>query len=121
VNQDLMKKLKKRLIISLTTGALLGVICIIGGTIRAGGFKGNEFYIIGMWYNRIIIGLVLGLAAELKLVSNPANRYARGALLGLVVSLAFFISTGMRDIPALIAGILYGIIIEFVAYRFGTG
>ena len=66
-----MNNLNKRLIISLITGALLGVICIIGGTVRAGGFIGNEFYIIGMWYNRIIIGLVLGLAVDLKLVPAP--------------------------------------------------
>ena len=113
-----MNKLNKRLIISLITGALLGVICIIGGTARAGGFKGNEFFIMGMWYNRVIMGLVLGLAAELKLTSGSANRYVRGALLGFAVSLAFFLSTGMRDVPALFAGVLYGIIIEFAAYRF---
>ena len=112
-----MDKRNQRLVVSLVTGALLGVICIIGGTIRAGGFKGNEFFIIGMWYNRVILGLVLGLAGELKLVSGTANRYARGALLGLLVSLAFFLSTGARDFPALLAGIIYGVIIEFAARR----
>lgn len=112
-----MNTLGKRLAVSLITGALLGVVCIIGGTVRTGGFSGNEFFILGMWYNRLIVGLVLGLAGELKLVSGNTNRYLRGALLGLFISLAFFMSTGARDVPALLAGIVYGVIIEFVLHR----
>ena len=104
----------KRLGLSLLSGALLGVICIIGGSARAGGFSGNEWYIIGMWYNRVIIGLVIGLAGNLVLVKNKFNPYLRGALLGLLVSSAFFLTSGLRDTTAFLAGILYGIIIEFV-------
>jgi len=109
----------KRLWVSLASGAVLGIICVIGGTIRAGGFMGNEFYILGMWYNRVIIGLVIGLAGSLRLISGAANRYLRGALLGMLVSLAFFLSTGLRDPIAFFAGIVYGLIIEFVTQRFG--
>ncbi|MBN1485775.1 MAG: hypothetical protein JXA37_13760 [Chloroflexia bacterium] len=107
----------KRLWVCIISGAVLGIICVIGGTLRAGGFSGNEFYIVGMWYNRVIMGLVIGLAGSLRLTGEPANRYLRGALLGLLVSLAFFLSTGLRDPMAFFAGIVYGLIIEFVAQR----
>ena len=111
--------MKRRLIVSLVSGALLGVICIIGGSVRAGGLAGNELYLGAMWYNRVIIGLTVGLAADLTIVSGAANRYLRGALLGLVVSLAFFLSSGLQDLVAFGAGIIYGVIIEYVAHRWG--
>ena len=107
---------KKRLLVSLVSGAILGVICIIGGSVRAGGFAGNELYLIGMWYNRVIIGLVIGLADKMILVNKSWNRYLRGALIGLVVSLAFSLPTGFRDMPAFLAGIVYGVIIEYAAW-----
>jgi hypothetical protein len=110
--------MNKRLITSLITGALLGIICIIGGSIRAGGITGNGLYLTALWYNRVIIGLVVGLAGSWQITQSSLNRYIRGALLGLMVSAAFFLSSGMRDIIAFIAGIVYGIIIEYVAYRF---
>ena len=110
--------MNKRLLTSLITGAFLGIICVVGGSIRARGLIGNEIYLAAMWYNRVIIGLVIGLAGSWKIIRGPLNRYVRGALLGLVVSTAFFLSTGMRDIIAFIAGIVYGIITEYVAYRF---
>ncbi len=110
--------MKKRLIVSLVTGALLGVICIVGGSARAGGFGGNERYLLGLWYNRVIIGLVIGLAADLHLIAGPTNRYLRGALLGFLVSLAWFVSADMQDVVAFLAGILYGVIVEYVAHRY---
>jgi hypothetical protein len=111
--------MKKRLIVSVITGALLGVICIIGGSIRAGGLRGNELYLIALWYNRVIMGLMIGFAGGWQIVRGGANRYVRGALLGLLVSAAFFLSSGFRDPIAFVAGIVYGLIIEFVAARMG--
>ena len=110
--------MNKRLFTSLITGAFLGIICVIGGSIRARGLTGNEMYLAAMWYNRVIIGLIIGLAGSWQIIRGSLNRYVRGALLGLAVSTAFFLSTGMRDIIAFIAGIVYGIITEYVAYRF---
>jgi hypothetical protein len=105
---------KKRLKISVVAGALLGVFCVIGGSVRAGGLAGNESFLFAMWYNRVIIGLTIGLAGQWRLVNGARNRYVRGALLGLLVSSAFFLSTEMRDTIAFFAGIVYGVIIEFV-------
>lgn len=110
--------MKKRLIITVVTGTVLGIICIIGGSIRAGGIAGNRLYLFAMWYNRIIMGLIIGLAGGWTMVNGPLNRYIRGGLLGFLVSLAFFLSTGMRDVVALLAGIVYGLIIEFAARRY---
>jgi len=110
--------LKKRLTISVVTGAVLGVICIIGGSVRAGGLAGNGLYLFAMWYNRVIMGLIIGLAGGWTIVNGPLNRYVRGGLLGFLVSAAFFLSTGMRDIVVLVAGFVYGFIIEFAARRY---
>jgi hypothetical protein len=112
------RKLNKRLKTSVVVGALLGVFCIIGGSVRAGGLAGNELYLLALWYNRVIIGLTIGLAGQWRLVNGARNRYIRGALLGFLVSSAFFLSTEMRDTIAFFAGIVYGVIIEYVAQRY---
>jgi hypothetical protein len=109
---------KRRLTISVMSGAVLGVICIIGGGVRAGGFAGNGLYLFAMWYNRVVMGLIIGLAGGWRIMDGPANRYVRGALLGFLVSAALFLSTGMRDMVAFFAGIVYGVIIEFAARRY---
>ncbi|MBU0494127.1 MAG: hypothetical protein KKA73_23975 [Chloroflexi bacterium] len=113
-----MLQKNRRLIVSLITGALLGLVCVVGVGWRVGGLAGNEWFLFAMWYNRVIMGLVIGLAADLEFVHHPANRYIRGLILGALVSAAIFFSTEMRDIPALFAGIVYGPIIEFVARWF---
>ncbi len=112
--------MKKRLMISVGAGAVLGVFCIIGGSVRAGGLAGNELYVLAMWYNRVIIGLVIGLAGQWQLMSGPWNRYIRGGLLGFLVSAAFFLSTELQDGIAFFAGIVYGLIIEYVAQRYAA-
>jgi hypothetical protein len=110
--------LSKRLNTSLIAGAVLGVVCIAGLAVRSGGLAGKELYAVALWYNRVIMGLVVGLAGAWQIVQTPANRYLRGALVGLLISAAFFLSTGMRDVVSFLAGIVYGLIIEVVAYRY---
>ena len=41
----------KRMKISLFSGAVLGVICIIGALIRSG-FQSEENFLLALWYNR---------------------------------------------------------------------
>ena len=105
-----------RLLASLVMGVILGIICIVGGSARAGGITGNELYLVAMWYNRVIIGLVIGFAGQWVIVKHAINRYIRGGLLGLFVSTAFFLSTNLRDFQAFVAGIFYGMIIELVLW-----
>jgi hypothetical protein len=112
---------RKRLGIAILSGALLGILCIIGvGARIPGGYLTNIIFLIGMWYNRVIMGLVIGFADELVIIKGDntrmwANTLVRGLLFGIMVSAAIFLSTEFRDIPSLFAGIAYGIIIDVVA------
>lgn len=107
--------LTKRMKISLITGAILGVVCIIGASVRSG-FKAETYWLFALWYNRLLMGLVVGIPWP-----NIALKKAivRGAFLGLFVSFAFYSATGFTDAVSFLAGIIYGIIIEYIAFKFG--
>ena len=103
----------KKLKVSIITGALLGIICIIGGGIRMG-YSSNGLYLFALWYNRLIMGILLGLTKM-----YPGSKgLIKGGFLGLIVSLAFYLSTGMNDHISFLAGIVYGVIIAAVARRY---
>lgn len=110
----------RRIAIAVATGAALGVLCIIGVGSRIG-FTGNESYLIGMWYNRIVMGLLIGFANQLIIIDNDEmkNAAARGLLLGFFVTTAIQLSTSFRDIPSYFAGFVYGIIIDVIATKYG--
>jgi len=101
------------MLVCIVAGALLGIICIIGAQLRSG-FAHEPHYLFAFWFNRLLIGLVVGLAWG-KL--NRPQTICRGAILGLLVSFAFYSSTGFEDVIGFIAGIVYGIIIEYAALR----
>ncbi|ADQ15205.1 hypothetical protein [Halanaerobium hydrogeniformans] len=103
----------KKLQISIISGALLGIICIIGGSIRQG-FSGNELYLFALWYNRLLMGFLIGLTK----IEAGSQGLIKGGLLGLMVSLAFYLSTGMTDLVSFLAGIIYGVIIAAVVRRY---
>jgi len=107
----------KRIIIAILTGSILGIFCIIGAGQRVG-FSGNELFLFALWYNRFLMGTVIGIASDLKIIKTKWNIFLRGGILGLIVTSAFFLSTGFRDIPSFFAGIVYGLIIDYVATRF---
>lgn len=101
--------MNKRLKTSLLGGALLGVVCIIGAYVRSG-FTASPGFVFSLWYNRVILGLVVGapwprLSRSMSLV--------RGALFGLLVSFAFYSSTAFKDPVSFAAGIVYGVILEW--------
>lgn len=106
--------LTKRMKISIGVGALLGVVCILGAQVRSG-FEKEELYLFAFWYNRLLMGIVIGLAKETQELKQAL---VRGAILGLLVSFTFYSSTGFADAVGFAAGIVYGVIIEYVAYRF---
>lgn len=107
--------LKKRIVISVVSGMVLGLICIAGALVRSG-FQSESSFLIALWYNRLVMGLMIGLAGKSH---NGLTLTARGAFLGLIVSLAFYLSTGLQDAISFAAGIVYGIIIEWVAFKWG--
>ena len=103
----------RRMLVCIITGALLGVICIIGAQLRSG-FENGAVYLFSFWFNRLLLGIVIGLAWG-KL--NTLQAIGRGAILGLLVSFAFYSSTGFEDVIGFIAGIAYGVIIEYAALK----
>ncbi len=108
--------LTKRMKVSLVIGAILGVVCIVGASIRSG-FGLDTIFLFAFWYNRLLMGFVVGLLDGK--MGLPKVLY-RGAGIGLLVSFAFYSSTGFNDPVGFIAGIIYGVIIEYVAFKYGN-
>jgi uncharacterized membrane protein len=100
--------MNKRLKEALIGGALLGIICVVGAYVRSGS-SASPIFVFSLWYNRVIIGLAVG--APWKETSR-AKALLRGAFLGLLVSFAFYSSTGFQDPISFVAGIVYGAILE---------
>lgn len=98
----------KRLKHGLVLASLLGLACVLGAYFRSNGTADAQF-IFSLWYNRLLIGLVIGAPWPMK---SRTPSLVRGAFLGLIVSLAFFMSTSFQDPVSFFAGIIYGIIIE---------
>lgn len=100
--------MSKRLKNGLALGALLGIFCVIGAYIRSSG-TANANFVFSLWYNRVIIGLVIGAP---WIEADRKTSLIRGGILGLMVSFAFYATTGFQDPVSFIAGVVYGIIIE---------
>ena len=103
----------KRMKVSLLAGAALGVVCIIGALIRSSGGSGAGF-LFALWYNRLLMGMVIGLMEDIK---ETPRLILRGAVTGLLVSFAFYSADGFGDAVSFLAGIVYGVIIELAARR----
>jgi len=99
--------------VTLIAGALLGVVCIVGASLRSETGL-DTTYLFAFWYNRVLMGLAIGLAARAKSLERAL---LRGALLGLLVSFAFYSSTGFGDVVGFGAGIVYGVMIELAGHK----
>lgn len=106
--------MNKRIIISLITGSILGIVCIIGATLRYQDTV-STIYLFSFWFNRLLMGLVIGLADN-DISFN--KRIIRGVFLGLFVSFAFYSATDFYDLTGFLVGALYGVIIVVVNYYF---
>jgi uncharacterized membrane protein (UPF0136 family) len=104
----------KRMKVSLLCGALLGVVCIVGALMRSGGTAGITF-LFALWFNRLLMGMVIGSIPE---KAERPGLILRGALIGLMVSFAFYSAAGFGDVVSFLAGIAYGVIIELVARKY---
>jgi len=103
--------MNKRLLVGLISGAILGVVCIIGASLRtAEALPAN--YLFAFWYNRLIIGLAIGLMPKQSLKAY----IFKGVIIGTMVSFAFYSSTNYQDIMGFLAGVVYGALIPLAIY-----
>lgn len=109
--------MNKRITIATITGSLLGIFCIIGISLRMG-YVGNELFILATWINRVVMGFVVGLAGNFMFKKKSNLVYLRGAIIGLIISGSFYIATSFKDLPGFFAGIVYGIIIDYIATKY---
>jgi len=93
---------------ALIGGALLGIVCVVGAYIRSGS-TASPIFVFSLWYNRVIIGLAVGAPWK---ATNRSKALLRGAILGLMVSFAFYSATDFQDPISFVAGIVYGALIE---------
>jgi hypothetical protein len=100
--------MSKRMKEALIGGALLGIICVVGAYIRSGS-TASPVFVVSLWYNRVIIGLAVGAPWK---ATSTSKALLRGAILGLLVSFAFYSATGFQDPISFVAGIVYGAILE---------
>jgi hypothetical protein len=110
--------LRKRVITAALVGALLGVVCILGASQRVGGWAGHELMLVGLWFNRLLMGLVIG-SSIMPLYEKKIwhNHYLISATWGLLLGLGWYLASGLEDLTAFLVSILYGLIIEFFARR----
>ena len=81
-----MKKKYLRLIITTALGAILGVFCILGVRTRmpTSPEPSAAIYLLGAWYNRLIMGAVIGLAGEIHIFSDK-YRIFESIIRGLII------------------------------------
>ncbi|GEM_PF-5568897 len=68
--------LTRRMLICVVTGALLGVVCIIGSQVRSG-FEMDAAYLFSFWFNRLLMGVVIGLAWSNLIHTGRSRCYDR--------------------------------------------
>lgn len=100
--------MSKRMRESLIGGVLLGIVCVVGATIRSG-FTASPVFVFSLWYNRVILGLIIGAPWK---ATSKTTALIRGGFFGLLVSFAFYSSTNFKDPISFVAGIVYGVLIE---------
>jgi len=110
----------KRILFGTIFGALSGVICITG-MILLGGiptslvYPNDILFLIGGLHNRIILGLLIGFAGDLKIIkdeNDPINSLIRGTIIGAILSVAgFFYGSA---ISFFLMGLVYGALTDLI-------
>ncbi len=112
----------KRLIIGIVMGAFLGIFCVIGVSLRLPNpvYPNATIYLTGAWYNRVVMGALIGLAGGIKLYkdeNNIVNSIIRGAIIGAFVSVGFSFLSQSITLTYFLAGIAWGIVNDLVTTR----
>jgi len=113
----------KRLIVGTVIGAFLGIFCIIGVSLRLPNpvYPNATIYLIGAWYNRVVMGALIGLAGGIKLYKNEknlVNSIIRGAIIGAFVSVSFSFLSQAIELMYFFAGIVWGLLNDLLTTQF---
>ena len=104
---------KNRFQRALITAVIFGILCVLSFVIRFG-YKNNFVYLLALFYNRLLIGIIIGLLPTKK----GLIVLFRGLILGFLVGLGLDLSSGFADIVALIGGGVTGIFVDAVASKY---
>lgn len=112
----------RRLIISTISGALLGVICIIGvgSRIFDGDYLGNIVYLLGIWSSRLVLGVMIGFVGDFIIIPGMKwikwlNVSIRGIFFGLLISTTVLLIDPYFSYTTFAMGIVYGLVTDLVA------
>ncbi|MEM4251139.1 MAG: hypothetical protein QW828_04840 [Candidatus Bathyarchaeia archaeon] len=110
----------KRMMISLLAAGLFGILCAYGMlNIQIPGFQVTMPYLLTAFYSRLLIGLVIGVAWDIKLIKSEIwNSIVRGAVLGAIMSVGISFYGGAHILIPF--GMIYGAVTDFLATRFGS-
>lgn len=110
----------KRLLICLFLGLFFGAGCAYGTMTSpmVPEFAKTTQWLLTTVYNRVLIGLFIGLVDKVQLVKKKKlfNAALRGGILGALVTLGISFYGGA--IIYIIAGIIYGAITDVVGTKF---
>lgn len=123
---------QKRFLIAMPLGIAFGFLCAY---LASGSAVGPFWWTPMMWTivtNRLLIGLVVGLAGAYTIhpiLRFPLPPFLRGCCLGAITSLPLAIGVMIAPTPGtgvwtifwltILAGAVYGLIIDLVATRWG--
>lgn len=105
-----------RLLIATGLGIILGIFCIIGQSQRMPGepLPNATIYLISAWYNRVIMGILIGSAEDWTILKQNGktlvNAVLRGGIIGAIVSASFGLFQQEMALIYFFAGIVWGII-----------
>jgi hypothetical protein len=109
----------KRMLVSLLLAAFFGLGCAYGtSTVEIPGFTVTMPYLETIFYARLLMGFMIGLAGGVVLLKGATkNAVLRGAVIGAISSVSISFYGGAEVFIA--AGIVYGIITDVVATKTG--
>jgi len=109
----------KRMGIALLVAAVFGIFCAYGtSTIEIPGFEVTLPYLLTIFYARLLMGFFVGFGENVKFVgSEMKNAVVRGAIFGAIATIAISFYGGGEIFMAF--GIIYGIITDVLATKFG--
>jgi hypothetical protein len=104
--------MQKRVVVATILGLICAGICLLLGH-YAGGTPWSYSFVLAGIANRTMMGVVIGV------MGWKASPFLRGPLFGLLMSLgpAFAFWTPDKTVPYLVAGTIYGFLIDVITTK----